>query len=153
MSVLCGHVRDQGFSLRILDGMRGNDAMVQDGLRRLGADQAEMAASRDRTGRILLPAGHFETAVALLGPPLTSEAIEQPPSDSGLGPPLQRLGHRATLGARTTPREVSVSGPARRLTSLALIPSRGARVGEDLAEVVGDRAERATPAEDEVVAE
>jgi hypothetical protein len=60
-----------------------NEAMAQDALRRLGADQAEMAASRDRTERIFLPAGHFENAIALLGPPQTSETIESPPSWSG----------------------------------------------------------------------
>lgn len=74
-------VRD--FQLRILAGMRGNEAMVEDALRRLGADQAEMAASQDRTERVFLPAGHFENAIALLGPPLLLEAIDPPPADFG----------------------------------------------------------------------
>ena len=77
-------IRD--FQLTILNAMRGNEAIVQDALRGLGADQAEMAASRDRTERIFLPTGHFENAIALLGPPQTSETIEPPPPWSGQGP-------------------------------------------------------------------
>lgn len=77
-------IRD--FQLRILSGMRGNEAVVEQALRRLGADQAEMAASRDRTGQCLfLPDGHFRNAVALLGVPQWSETIEPPASGTGYG--------------------------------------------------------------------
>jgi hypothetical protein len=83
-------IRD--FQLMILNWMRGNEVLVQDALRMLGADQAEMAAaSRDHTERISLPGGgHFKSditlknAIALLGPPTTSETIEPPPHWSGV---------------------------------------------------------------------
>ncbi|MBO0801777.1 MAG: hypothetical protein J2P25_01700 [Nocardiopsaceae bacterium] len=71
------------FQLRILSGMREGDAMVEAALRRLGADRAEMEASRGRTEGVFLPAGHFENAVALLGAPQESEIIEPPPGQVG----------------------------------------------------------------------
>jgi hypothetical protein len=72
-----------------------NEAMVEEALRTLGADQAELAAGGDRTGSgflrsVFLPAGHFENAVALLGQPLTSETIGPAPSES-LQTPLIKL--------------------------------------------------------------
>ena len=69
-------IRD--YELLILSGMRGNDAVVKDALRRRDADQAEMTASRDRTEHVFLPVGHFENRVPLLGPTLASETIDPP---------------------------------------------------------------------------
>jgi hypothetical protein len=51
------------------------------------------------------------------------------------------------------PGNLPSAGPRALTSLLVLIASRGARVGEDLAEVVGDRAGRAAPAENEVGAE
>ncbi|MFA1546726.1 hypothetical protein [Actinomadura chokoriensis] len=68
------------FQLRILSGMRGNDAMVKGALRDLGAGQADMIAARERTEHIFLPAGRFENAAALLGTPVTSQTIQPTPA-------------------------------------------------------------------------
>lgn len=59
-------IRD--FQLVLLSGMH-NEAMVQDALRRLGADRAEMAAIRDRTGleRLFRPAETLRTSSHLRG--------------------------------------------------------------------------------------
>jgi hypothetical protein len=70
--------------------------MVDDALGKLGADRAEMAAARRRTGRIFLPWACFANVVALLGLPLKSETIEAPPSDSNLSP-LTRLTYQLPL--------------------------------------------------------
>src|SRR5512139_3290210 len=71
------------FQLRILSGMRGNEVIVHEALRKLGATHSDMLRSRERTERIFLPAGRFENAISVLGPPRTSETVHGTTSGEG----------------------------------------------------------------------
>lgn len=79
------------FELRILSMMRGNEAIVEQALRELGAGQDDMARCRQETGQVFAPTGHFENAVALLGPPMSSESVGDDPE------PLTKLTYRLPL--------------------------------------------------------
>jgi hypothetical protein len=63
--------------------MRGNEAIVQQALRKLGADHSDMVRGREQTEHIFLPTGRFENAIEILGPPLSLETIDAESSGSG----------------------------------------------------------------------
>ncbi len=84
------------FQLRILAGMRDNDAIVDLALERLGADRAEMDLASKREP-FLSPAGHFEDVVELLGPPLSSTTFLLEPDGPWADRPLTKLTYRLPL--------------------------------------------------------
>jgi hypothetical protein len=60
----------RAFQLRILAGMRGNEGLVDQALRDLGACRADLNTN---TKDLFSPKGGFENAIATLGPPLSQE--------------------------------------------------------------------------------
>ncbi|MEU5879471.1 hypothetical protein [Spirillospora sp. NPDC047279] len=72
--------------------MRGNDRIVQQALRALGADESDMERSRQETPDVFLPAGRYENVVALLGRPRRKETLR-----AADGRPLTRLRYELPL--------------------------------------------------------
>jgi hypothetical protein len=87
----------RAFQLRILSGMRGNEDIVEQALRRLEADSAELETCRMTTESIFAPSGRFENVTAILGPPLASEVIDVEPTRSGDASTLTKLTYRLPL--------------------------------------------------------
>jgi hypothetical protein len=87
----------RAIQLHVLSGMRGNEALVEQALQGLGADQAELARNQAETAHIFAPTGRFANAVALLGRPLSSETIGAEPTGAEGGLLLTKLTYRLPL--------------------------------------------------------
>jgi hypothetical protein len=84
----------RAFQLRILAGMRNSEAMMEQAVRELGADQAEMERCRTATENIFAPTGRFENVTSILGPPLASETVHHEQGEAADALTLTKLSYR-----------------------------------------------------------
>lgn len=74
--------------------MRNSEAMVEQALRELGTDQAEMERYRTATENIFAPTGRFENVTSILGPPLASETVHHEQGEAADALTLTKLSYR-----------------------------------------------------------
>lgn len=67
---------------------------MEQALRELGADQAEMERCRTTTENIFAPTGRFENVTSILGPPLASETVQNGQGEAADALTLTKLSYR-----------------------------------------------------------
>jgi hypothetical protein len=85
------------FQLLVLSGMRGNEVLVEQALRKLAADESEMARSREQTESFFRFPARLEIIIETLGPPKMSETLNIESPGAGEKASLTKISYELPL--------------------------------------------------------